>query len=269
MKASRVLRALARWHRWLGLAATAFIVWLAVSGFLIHRAASFGLEEPVQSAWILDHYRIGDPDVVAFELNGRWISQAGKSLYLDRERIAGTSEPLVGAVRSGGLLIVASREQLTLFDERGRLVETVRAEHGLPPAIRAVAVRGERIVLDTYGGLFEAGAAELQWRPVRATIKPAIANDPPAALRKAIVHDARSRELRRERVLRDLHSGGFFGAVGEWIVDIAAFALLTLSVTGVWLWVRKQREFGGSKTTPPAIRNRGASKTGSHVRHVK
>lgn len=247
MKPSRLLRALARWHRWLGLAAMVFLIWLGVSGFLIHRGAIIGLEKPVQSAWILEHYRIGDPTVVAFEVNGRWISQAGKSLYLDRQRIAGLSEPLVGVAHLPGLLAIASREQVMMFDEQGRHVETLRSEHGLPPGIRALGLRGDRLVLETFAGRYEADAEELQWRPVRATLKPLTAAEPPAALRNTIVRDARSREISRERVLRDLHSGSFFGAVGQWAVDIAALALLMLSVTGVWLWSRKQREFGANK----------------------
>ena len=259
MKASRLLRALARWHRWLGMAAMVFLIWLGVSGFLIHRGAIIGLEKPVQSAWILDHYRIGNPNVVAFEVNGRWISQAGKSLYLDRQRIAGLSEPLVGAAHPPGLLVIASREQVMMFDEQGRLVETLRSEHGLPPGIRAMGLRGNRMVLETFAGRYEADAAELQWRPVRTTVKPLTAAEPPVALRNEIVQDARSREISRERVLRDMHSGSFFGAVGQWVVDIAALALLTLSVTGVWLWLRKQREFGGNK----------APKAGRRVRLAK
>ena len=172
----------------------------------------------------------------------------------DRQRNASPSKTLVGAAHPPGLLVIASREQVMMFDEQGHLVETLRTEHGLPLGIRAMGLRGNRMVLETFAGHYETDVVELQWRPVRTRVKPLTAAEPPAVLRNAIVQDARSREISRERVLRDLHSGSFFGAVGQWVVDIVALALLILSVTGGWLWLRKQREFGENKA--PKARRR-------------
>ena len=50
MKPTRWFRVLVRWHRWVGLTATLLIVWLAVTGVLIHHAPDFGLgNEPGQA----------------------------------------------------------------------------------------------------------------------------------------------------------------------------------------------------------------------------
>lgn len=264
MKPTKLFRVLVRWHRWLGLAAALFIVWLVVTGVLVHHAADFGLEgEPVRSVWILDHYRIGDPDVTAFEVGGRWVSQSGKSLYLDPERIATLDSPLVGAINPPGLLVAAASEQLLVFDERGRMIETVRAEHGLPPAIRNIGWRANRILLETHAGVFEADPAEMQWRPARAALHRATPSRLPDAIHAIIVQDARSREISHERLLRDLHSGNFFGTAGKWVIDIAAAALLLLSVSGIWIWVRARREFGGKTPTKSTTLDRVRGKLSS------
>lgn len=264
MKATGLFRVLVHWHRWVGLAAAFFIVWLVITGVLIHHAADFGLEsEPVRAAWILDHYRIGDPDVISFEAGGRRISQSGKSLYLDRERIAALDEPLTGVVNPPGLLLAAGREQLLIFDERGQRIETVRAEHGLPSGIRGISLQGKRIVLDTQAGWYEADPNEMQWRPARGMPRRATPSKPPDVTRAAIVQDARSREISRERVLRDLHSGSFFGTAGKWVIDIAALALLLLSISGIWIWVRARREFGGKTPAKSATRDRVRGKLSS------
>lgn len=257
MKPPKLFRVLVRWHRWLGLAAAFIIVWLVVTGVLIHHAADFGLEvRHVRAAWILDRYRIGDPDVISFEVGGRRISQSGKSLYLDQKWIAALDEPLTGAINPPGLLLAAGREQLLVFDESGQRVEIVRTEHGLPSGVRGIGLHGKRIVLDTHTGWFEADPAEMQWRPAHGTLRRSTPSMPPDATRAAIVEDARSREISHERLLRDLHSGSFFGTAGKWVIDIAALALLVLSISGIWIWVRARREFGGRNPAKSATRDR-------------
>lgn len=249
MKPTKLFRGLVRWHRGLGLAATLFVVWLVVTGVLVHHAADFGFEgTPVSSAWILDRYGIGEPEVISMKAGEHWISQAGKSLYLGEKRIASLSEAPVGATILPGMLAVGSRDRLLIFDLRGRLIEDLRPEHGLPAGIQAIGSRGERIVLDTHGGLFEADPEAMQWRPARGVLPRVQPAEMPAGLRAAIAQDARSREISGERLLRDLHSGSFFGAAGRWAIDLAALALLVLSVSGIWIWLRARREFGVAKT---------------------
>jgi hypothetical protein len=203
----------------------------------------------VRSAWILDHYRIGEPEIISFRVDERWFSQAGKSLYLDGQRIAGLAEPLVGAGKLPSLLAVAARERLLIFDPRGQLIEDLRPEHGLPGGILAVGEHQGRLVLETRAGMFEADPAEMQWRSVRGSLPRPAPVEAPAPLRSAIAQDARAREISRERLLRDLHSGAFFGTAGRWAIDLAALALLVLAMSGIWIWLRARREF---RTAKPA-----------------
>lgn len=252
MKPTRLFRGLVRGHRWVGLASSVLILWLVITGVLIHHAADLGLEtEPVRSVWILDRYRIEEPEVASFKAGERWLSQAGKSLYLDGQRIGSLSEALVGAVGLPGSLVVATRDRLLILDPRGQPIEDLRAEHGLPVKIRHIGVRGGRIVLETRAGTFEADPDEMQWRAVRAILPRPAPVEAPATLRAAIAQDARSREISIERLLRDLHSGSFFGAAGRWAIDLVAFALIVMSLSGVWIWLRARREFSPARTAKP------------------
>jgi len=248
MKPSKLFRGLVRWHRWIGFAAGVLVLWLAISGALIQHAADFGLEtEPVHSAWILDHYRIGEPPVISFRVGGHWFSQAGKSLYLDGRKTASLEESLVGAASFSGSVAAVSSARLLIFDLHGRLIEDLRPEHGLPGGIRAIGTRGDRLVLDTRDGTFEADPAEMRWRATHRSVPRPAPVEAPAALRAAIAQDARAREITRERLLRDLHSGVFFGTAGRWAIDLAALALLALATTGLWIWRRARCEFGAAK----------------------
>ena len=44
-----------------------------------------------------------------------------------------------------------------------------------------------------------------------------------------------------ERWLQDLHSGRFFGTVGQWIMSLAGFALIVLAFSGFLVWYRSLR----------------------------
>ena len=45
--------------------------------------------------------------------------------------------------------------------------------------------------------------------------------------------------LTLDKVVLDIHTGRFFGSAGEWLMDIAAIALLLLSASGLYMWYRK------------------------------
>lgn len=48
--------------------------------------------------------------------------------------------------------------------------------------------------------------------------------------------------LTADRVLLDIHTGRFFGAIGTLIVDIATICLLFLTGTGFYIWLRSKSE---------------------------
>ena len=257
MKPSLLFRRLARWHRWIGLAASLFVVWLVATGLLIHHADDFGLDRAsVRSEWVLDHYRIGVPATTAFQVGDRWVTQAGKSLYVNEVRVADLAEPIVGTVMVDDIIFVASASRVLLFDRQAALIESLAREHGLPPEVRALGRRGDQIVIESAVGSYAADPQNMEWRRVRGTVSQIEPSELPAALKVLIEHDARTREISRERLLRDLHSGSFFGTGGRWLVDIAALALLILTATGISIWLRARREFGGTKPTKGPTQDR-------------
>lgn len=248
MKPSRLLRALARSHRWLGLGAALFMLWLAVTGVLVNHAEDFGLpHQTVRSQWLLDAYNIGAPPITAAHRVGeRWLAQAERSLYLDDRFVTtlGDDEQLIGAVAAGGLYVAATGALLRLVDDTGALVETVGPAHGLPEELRQVGItaRGQ-LVVRARDGLFVADPVELSWQRRTLPARWSVAEPAPAAVQAAIERDARTRVLSREQLVRDLHSGRFFGLWAKWLADLLALALITLSITGVWLWWRARHEF--------------------------
>ena len=44
-----------------------------------------------------------------------------------------------------------------------------------------------------------------------------------------------------EQFFLDLHNGNIIKGFGKWLLDIIAIFLLLISISGVWIWLRKKR----------------------------
>ena len=247
MKASNRLRALARWHRVLGLASAVLVILLAVTGVLLHHASRFGLDrQSVQSPPWLDWYDIAPPaEMRSYPVGEHRLSQLGNRVYLDAQELLSTDDTLKGAVRAGEVIVLAGRTHLWLLDARGMLLETLGPEHGLPRSITRLGSRNAQVALDTEQGKYLADLDALRWMRTGVDVNYwAQPQMPPQDLRAEIEQAWRARELTVERVLRDVHSGRILGTAGALIMDAAAIMLLVLAVTGVWIWWRVRQEFG-------------------------
>lgn len=247
MKASNRLRALARWHRVLGLASALLVILLAVTGVLLHHASRFGLDRQfVQSPPWLDWYGIAPPtELRSYPVGEHRLSQLGNRIYLDAQELLSTEDTLQGALRAGEVIVLAGREHLWLLDARGMLLEALAPEHGLPRNITRLGTRDAQVVLDTEQGKYLANLETLRWMRTAGNVNHwAQSQMPPPDMRSEIEQSWRARELTVERVLRDVHSGRILGTAGVLIMDAAAVMLLVLAVTGVWIWWRARQEFG-------------------------
>ena len=44
-----------------------------------------------------------------------------------------------------------------------------------------------------------------------------------------------------EQFFLDLHNGNIIKNFGKWFLDLIAIFLLLLSISGIWIWLRKER----------------------------
>jgi hypothetical protein len=237
-------RALARWHRRLGLVGAAFVLLLTISGWGLNHAEAFGLDRRfIGSDGLLDWYGIAPPgEPVSFAVAGDIVSQLGERLYLNGREIAGHSLRLIGAAALADLRVVAVGDRLMLFTPQGLLVETLGAEHGVPSGMHAVGVSGGRLAVRAAHGDYLAMDTGLQrWRKLQGqAVRWAEPAAIPLELRSRLVESWRGRGLTLERVLRDLHSGRLFGPFGPLVMDAAAAVFLVLTVMGLWIWWRQR-----------------------------
>ncbi|TMH86755.1 MAG: hypothetical protein E6H42_05600 [Betaproteobacteria bacterium] len=233
-----LLRLLRRWHARIGFAALLFFLILAVTGLALNHGQSLGLDGRfVHAEWLARWYGIkSEPPRRVFR-SGHHVLTAANGRWLLDGKISGEKLPqAVGLVELADVFVVASDTALHVYRENGELIEKV-GPGALPGApVRAIGSNARRIVLRTASGVF-ASADALSWRPasersVRWSVPAELSISEQQAYEEALAPG-----ISVEQLLLDLHSGRFAGRYGPLAVDLLALLLVTLSLTGAWLFL--------------------------------
>lgn len=254
----RARRSLYHWHRYAGLAAALLAVVLALTGLALNHADTLRLSHRhVGAGPLLAWYGIAAPRPVGYLAGTRWVSGLDKRIYLDRQPVPQAIGPLVGAVRSGSLLVVAAGGELLLLTLDGEPVERLTRAQGLPTGLEAIGTDAAGgLLIRTPAGTYQADLERLEWHGAPALEPPRWARPGtvPEGLQAALRRDYRAHILTWERVLLDLHSGRFLGSWGIWLMDAAALLLVFLAASGAWLWLRQRRKRQAHRR--PQVRSR-------------
>jgi len=241
--AQRLVGALWRWHRRIGLVAAIFVLVLSVTGIALNHPTGLALDQSyVQNAWLLRIY--GDDSSIqqGYHLEAGWVSQSsGGQVYLNAEEVAVCYGDLVGAMQTSEFLLVGCADQLVLLLPGGELVESMAASAGLPVPLEALGRNAQQVVVKRDGRWFVADLEALRFdEPLSGGSVQQIA---PGTLPAAVVTNlpAHNQWLTWERVVLDLHSGRVFGRFGVILMDAAALLLMCLASSGVLMWLLHRR----------------------------
>ena len=238
----RFLRMLRPWHRRLGLASALFILLLTLTGVAINHSDDLGLDKTVVTqAWLLDYYGIAAPKHVAqFGHGPSTLYITDNLLWQNQQMILEAADTLISAAYTSNMLVAIDAQQLYLFDKHGQLQETQNTSTGLPPGLFALAIIDDRVWLNTESGVFKADDQLIEWQEVSALTTPVVWLNKSDTLDTDIINLARSANLSWQRVMLDLHSGRLFGHLTIWLWDLFALALLMVSLSGFWIWLKQK-----------------------------
>lgn len=234
---------LARWHRWAGITAALFVLVLALTGLLLQHAPALGLDRTVTGSTRLARWLGHEAGpVTAFRVDGDWILGNDGSLWHGRRPIATIHAPLEGVLTTERGFVVAAGGDLYLFDAQGRLLERMRARGALPAPIQRLGRTGDgTAVIEADGRVWRPGDDWLVFEPQAGdAVSWSRPKRPPASLARFVRERGLAQAVTWERLLLELHSGRLGGKAGMIVMDLAAIALLLLSVTGLYLWWRRR-----------------------------
>ena len=237
-------RVFARWHRRIGLAAAILVLLLAVTGILLSHGEAFGLHRVhVTTPWIVRLYD-ARPSVPprASRAGAHWVLWIDGRIFLDGVATEGRLDGLVGAVEGPGVIAVAGPEALLLLMPAGALVERIGPE-GLPGRIARIGrgADGAIVLATSHGSFATRDGLDFVPLPESSDIRwdDPVTPVPAAALAPALAA-FRGDGVPLHRIVADLHSGRVLGAVGPYLMDAAAIALILLAGSGLVLWRRRR-----------------------------
>ncbi len=233
------------WHRRLGISASAFILFLSVSGLLLNHSDDFKLTQShVSQSWLLSLYGIKPPtSLMAYQLPDKNIIAVDDQLWLDQKWIQSDVSRLRSAVVFNTVIVVALEHELILLDLEGELIDRIHESMGIPAEISKLYADPDKLWVKTNQGIFTTDEQLLEWQMLESATEPDWVK--PAHLTSTQIEDFslqyRARLLTWERVLLDIHSGRIWGKLGPLFSDLIALLLILLSCSGLYMWLRRSR----------------------------
>ena len=233
-----------KWHRRIGLLASAFIIFLVITGIVLQHSDNLELpSRHLNNSWLLKYYGIKPNPITTYQLGNKTISHAGEQLYLSGTHFISDQENIFGAVELNTQIIIAVDSALLVIDHAGNLIDEITTQDGLVEAPLGIAASGDsqKIVIRGVNTYWQGDSTLTEWQalagPHPEWASPGITLP---VLRQVIEAHDMSRQINIERFILDAHSGRVFGKYGVFVIDAAAILLLILSITGIWLWVTRR-----------------------------
>jgi len=230
-------------HRSMGALVALFVLMLAVTGILLNHTSDFDLDKRhLTWDWLLDHYGLANAEADAvYLLDRHTISQFGSQVFINAKPVTQSHVPILGGVMIDDLMVLATKDALLLFSPEGEFVERMGDSVGVPAMIQNIGLFHGDPVVQTRNGMWRSDFMLDQWEQLSLN---GVGWSEPHAM-PSLVQDELSQYFRGngvtvERVVLDIHNGRILGKYGVWFADLVGVFLVLISLTGLWLWLRRR-----------------------------
>ena len=228
-----------RWHRWFGVIASLWVLWLVSTGWALNHTATLGLDHvELHQSWLTRWYGLASAAPQSgFASAGHWMAGNEEHWLLDGKPLANSTGTPIGMVSAGGMVYVASTHALLIYTPDGRLVDKLDGAALPENPILRIGRAGDSVVLAGKQNFVSRDG--LAWQPLAAPAEWSAAVALPEKLRAAYAPSFQPAVV-LERVISDFHSGRVLGRFGPMIVDLLGGALAILALSGIWMFVKLQ-----------------------------
>ncbi len=232
------------WHRYIGLAAALFVIFISASGIALNHTDELKLKRTyLSSPALLDIYHVRAPTKTShFRTAHHRINQADDLLFINNFNSLSIDNNVIGAVELNEFLFIGLDDRLLLINKNGSLVETISRLDGLPENISHIGVNQQQLLVlrnDTGDYLLDDDFSINKVAP-ESTVSWSNAVPVSAQEKLKLNHQYRSSIINLETLILDAHSGRFFGAYGQLVFDLIGIILLFLASTGVIIWFKQR-----------------------------
>jgi uncharacterized iron-regulated membrane protein len=242
-----------RIHRIIGVTCAFFTLILAITGLFLLRNETWKLAEHQPPASLVRYlYQLPKPEITGFNVADSWWSYSEQSLWLKKKlTLQNLSQPLAISPKPFGTLIITS-DEIIMLDHEQNLIDRMKLAQdiALSPPLTQFKIEAEALFLQSKEGSLKS-RDYLNWETTGpfSTSATTPTAKLPNELHAWIANQTLPTSLSWERLLLDLHSGRILGSLGPWIMEISAWGLILLVITGLWLQAQRSRLKYQRKTT--------------------
>lgn len=212
------------------------LIWL-VCGLLLNHARDLKLEQhTLAHPWLLKHYKVTDVPVEhGWLLADQLFIEIDSELYVNAERKLRLNRPLLGGILLDDIIVLATDDNLILFDSNGQYISVLGAAELIPAEIQNIGLHHGLPVLQTRTGMWQGNSILDDWQ--------LISLDGVSWSESVPVPESTMNQLRQQfetygvkltALLSDLHTGRFFGEQGRWLIDALLLLILVLALRGMF-----------------------------------
>lgn len=237
-------RRMRRLHRTLGAAIALFVLLVSITGLFLNHSSDLKLDKYYLTwPWLLNHYGVSDVQADAvFMLDQAVISQIGSEVFVDAKPVTHIQRPLLGGVALDEVMVLATDDALILLNSDGEFIERMGAAAGVPPMIQNIGLFHGAPVIQTREGMWRSDFMLDKWESISLQgISWSIPSPMPKSVQNDLIKYFHGEGVSAENFLLDVHNGRILGPIGVWLLDILGILLTFLSLTGIWMWLRRPR----------------------------
>jgi hypothetical protein len=197
-----LLPLLKRWHRRIGVVSALFVVLLSVTGLFLLLAAPLGLDQKTWHGGLISRAYNQSPKSPPTGIpvdETQWVIMIDGLVYVGSAAPIALAPPLTIAKKDRRFISIANADETVLTLHDGTLVARM-------PGVDFTGARPAPL---------------------------------PKAIEKRIIRRYQGRGMPVSRILLDIHTGRFFGKIGTWLMAMASILFLLLSLSGLYMWIRK------------------------------
>jgi hypothetical protein len=231
-------------HKFTGIAVCIFLIHLSITGIFLNHTEDLGLDEKyTASPIILSLYNISIPSQEeSFLVDNIFISRFGDQVFMNNQPIIKNESPIMGAAFSNQILTIAFQNEMVLLTQEGELIERITSAAELPKNIQKLGVSEDILYLKTPDQLWQSSDQAQAWEFSGSGFN--------NWSNEVVLSDQQTKQIEMyfsgkgvslEQFFLDLHNGNIIKGFGKWLLDIIAIFLLLLSISGIWIWLKKRR----------------------------
>lgn len=234
-----------RTHRYLGISCAFFALLLAITGLILLRSDSWNLAQTKPPASLIRSlYDLPIPKLTSYKIAEDWWSFSETMLWKNNTlAIEHCSEPIQIFKLEFGTCVI-NADELILLDPNAKLIDRIDSKNGLPlktPLIAAMFKDNSLLLKNDHESMESSDF--LNWTSTERSIsfKPLNSTATPPTLLNDLLKQNSPDSISWERVMLDLHSGRLLGKFGPWMMELSAWGLILLTLSGCYLQFQRNR----------------------------